>query len=330
MRHLEHEQSADSAPAEPPQNQPASITRAPLAGHRLALLSRAELDPFWHTTVVPELGGTTTVVFFAGGGGLLLLIQPDSMLPRSTYSNNLSYLSPRESLDFLIDANIFDSHRIFGTGRLRKALSSVSYSGSAPRKAKTRPRTRQGPPDAAAGPRIGRQRGYTVVGRRALLDLRLPQSARKVSRWLDNFIGHQQFKGRGAVSNPAVRFESTSREQTHDGWYEEEILEHLTETVLPDRARSVITTNDSPDVGFRSIHQSLSRMQSRLRLLLRAPQPCLPGPVPGPGFRDQAVLQGGCRQAARGRTRQAEICVQTHRARASIPTGISRSKSGSR
>ena len=27
-------------------------------------------------------------------------------------------------------------------------------------------------------------------------------------------------------------------------------VEHLSETVLPDRARSVITTNDSPDVGF--------------------------------------------------------------------------------
>jgi DNA repair photolyase len=65
-----------------------------------------------------------------------------------------------------------------------------------------------------------------------------------------SFIGHQQFKGRGAVSNPAVRFEATSRESVHDGWYEDEIVEHLTETVLPDRARSVITTNNSPDVGF--------------------------------------------------------------------------------
>src|SRR6202030_516783 len=64
------------------------------------------------------------------------------------------------------------------------------------------------------------------------------------------FIGHQPFKGRGAASNPAVRFEATTREATHDGWYEDEIVEHLTETVLPDRARSVITTNDSPDVGF--------------------------------------------------------------------------------
>jgi DNA repair photolyase len=65
-----------------------------------------------------------------------------------------------------------------------------------------------------------------------------------------NFIGRHQFKGRGAASNPAVRFEATTREQTHDGWYEDEIVEHLSETVLPDRARSVISTNDSPDVGF--------------------------------------------------------------------------------
>lgn len=29
--------------------------------------------PSWHTTVVPELGGTTTVVDFSGGGLLLLM-----------------------------------------------------------------------------------------------------------------------------------------------------------------------------------------------------------------------------------------------------------------
>ena len=64
------------------------------------------------------------------------------------------------------------------------------------------------------------------------------------------FIGHQAFKGRGAISNPAVRFEATRCEPTHDGWYEDEIVEHLSETVLPDSARSVITRNNSPDVGF--------------------------------------------------------------------------------
>ena len=39
-------------------------------------------------------------------------------------------------------------------------------------------------------------------------------------------------------------------EKADDGWYQDEIVENLTETVLPDRARSVITSNDSPDVGF--------------------------------------------------------------------------------
>jgi DNA repair photolyase len=65
-----------------------------------------------------------------------------------------------------------------------------------------------------------------------------------------NFIGHQAFKGRGSSSNVAGRFDSLTLEKTDDGWYQDEIVEHLTETVLPDRARSVITSNNSPDVGF--------------------------------------------------------------------------------
>jgi DNA repair photolyase len=69
-------------------------------------------------------------------------------------------------------------------------------------------------------------------------------------RMARTFIGHQQFKDRGAASNPGVRFEATRREATHDGWYEEEILQHPEESVLPDHARSVISTNTSPDVGF--------------------------------------------------------------------------------
>ena len=39
-------------------------------------------------------------------------------------------------------------------------------------------------------------------------------------------------------------------EKADDGWYQDEIVENPTETVLPDRARSVITSNNSPDVGF--------------------------------------------------------------------------------
>ena len=65
------------------------------------------------------------------------------------------------------------------------------------------------------------------------------------------FLGSQPLKGRGALSNPHVRFDSNSVERADDGWYqEEEGAASLPETVLPDRAKSVITTNNSPDVGF--------------------------------------------------------------------------------
>ena len=66
------------------------------------------------------------------------------------------------------------------------------------------------------------------------------------------FFGHQTFKGRGATSNVPGRFDSLALERIDDGWYSDEIVENLTETVLPDRARSVITSNDSPDVGFEA------------------------------------------------------------------------------
>src|SRR5579871_4228534 len=64
------------------------------------------------------------------------------------------------------------------------------------------------------------------------------------------FLDHQTFKGRGTASNPHVRFEALTTELVHDGWYEDEVVPAPDEVVLPDRARSVIATNDSPDVGF--------------------------------------------------------------------------------
>jgi DNA repair photolyase len=73
---------------------------------------------------------------------------------------------------------------------------------------------------------------------------------RKIPFMSRSFIGSKNFKSRGALSNPAGRFDSTTRATVDDGWYAEEVPESVNETVLPDRARSVITTNDSPDVGF--------------------------------------------------------------------------------
>ncbi len=62
-------------------------------------------------------------------------------------------------------------------------------------------------------------------------------------------------KGRGALSNPPGRFESRAIDAVDDGWYLEEEPDSIPTTLEPDKARCVITTNDSPDVGFdRSIN----------------------------------------------------------------------------
>lgn len=65
-------------------------------------------------------------------------------------------------------------------------------------------------------------------------------------------------RGRGATCNPAGRFEPTAREPFDDGWGS---LAELAGTpappteVRPDAARSVLTTNESPDIGFdRSVN----------------------------------------------------------------------------
>jgi DNA repair photolyase len=58
-------------------------------------------------------------------------------------------------------------------------------------------------------------------------------------------------KGHGALSNPPSRFNRDHVESVDDGWYTEEAdSASLPVSLEPDRARSVISTNDSPDVGF--------------------------------------------------------------------------------
>ncbi|ACB94571.1 PA0069 family radical SAM protein [Beijerinckia indica] len=61
-------------------------------------------------------------------------------------------------------------------------------------------------------------------------------------------------RGRGAVSNRGGRFEQEARQREHDGWHEEE-PPPLATSVTPEKVRTLITHNDSPDIGFdRSIN----------------------------------------------------------------------------
>jgi hypothetical protein len=63
-------------------------------------------------------------------------------------------------------------------------------------------------------------------------------------------------RGRGAVSNASGRFESRVSDAADDGWSVEDPSPPLLKTtVTAEKARTIITRNDSPDVGFdRSIN----------------------------------------------------------------------------
>ena len=61
----------------------------------------------------------------------------------------------------------------------------------------------------------------------------------------------QQIRGRGARSNRSGRFEAEVREAFDDGWTADDALATAIATsVSPERAKTIITHNDSPDVGF--------------------------------------------------------------------------------
>jgi DNA repair photolyase len=57
-------------------------------------------------------------------------------------------------------------------------------------------------------------------------------------------------RGRGATCNPAPRYLATVREAVADGWADDGAPTPLPTTVTGERARSIISTNDSPDVPF--------------------------------------------------------------------------------
>ena len=72
---------------------------------------------------------------------------------------------------------------------------------------------------------------------------------------LDEIIAAKPRKGRGAVSNPTGRFEPAVRAETSDGWDTEREEPSLVTSVTPERPKTIITRNQSPDISFdRSIN----------------------------------------------------------------------------
>ena len=63
-------------------------------------------------------------------------------------------------------------------------------------------------------------------------------------------LGKQNLKGRGALSNPPGRFDLQQLAAVDDGWYLEDEPDHIATTLEPEKAREIITSNDSPDIPF--------------------------------------------------------------------------------
>jgi DNA repair photolyase len=57
-------------------------------------------------------------------------------------------------------------------------------------------------------------------------------------------------KGRGAVSNPDIRYHAQSRQRVDDGWYQDDELPFLKTTLHRDNSKSILSHNQSPDVPF--------------------------------------------------------------------------------
>jgi DNA repair photolyase len=58
------------------------------------------------------------------------------------------------------------------------------------------------------------------------------------------------FKGRGALGNPANRFDKAHVEFVDDGWHQEQPPDSVPTELRADHSRSIIARNDSPDIVF--------------------------------------------------------------------------------
>src|SRR5882724_11680079 len=73
--------------------------------------------------------------------------------------------------------------------------------------------------------------------------------------FLGTGVDRDRRRGRGTLSNTSGRYEPTARIAFDDGWRSIEELPAFETTVTEEKARTIITRNDSPDIGFdRSIN----------------------------------------------------------------------------
>ncbi|HEX5327513.1 MAG TPA: radical SAM protein, partial [Acetobacteraceae bacterium] len=104
--------------------------------------------------------------------------------------------------------------------------------------------------------RAGAARAEIAQGRRGRdeAELRAIERAGQPEAAAETAIPHLARRGRGATTNPPVRFDAQAASPFDDGWQtlttEFGDLPPLPTTLIRDASRSVIAWNSSPDIGF--------------------------------------------------------------------------------
>ncbi len=76
-----------------------------------------------------------------------------------------------------------------------------------------------------------------------------------VGEFLGTAVDRERRRGRGTLSNASGRYEPIARVAFDDGWQSIEELPAFETTVTEEKARKILTRNDSPDIGFdRSVN----------------------------------------------------------------------------
>ena len=76
-------------------------------------------------------------------------------------------------------------------------------------------------------------------------------------------------KGRGTRENPQVRFETLAREAFDDEWNSGEDERQIPTQYFRDASKTILSKNESPDLGFTYGLNPVPRMRTWLHLLLR-------------------------------------------------------------
>ena len=122
-------------------------------------------------------------------------------------------------------------------------------------------------------------------------------------------------RGRGAQTNISGRYEPKVREAFDDEWGSLEELPALKTEVQVERARKIITRNQSPDISFDRSINPYRGCEHGCSYCFARPTHANMGLSPGPRFRDEALRQAGRGEAPGEGAGRARLRAAHHRDR---------------